>query len=588
MGEERLQRHLAAILAADVVGYSRLMSRDEAGTLATLKTLRSEIFDPKTEQYGGRIFKNTGDGAFVEFPSAVDAVQAAIDVQRAVAARNADVPEDRKVELRIGISVGDVIVDGDDLYGNGVNVAARMETLAGPGGICVSGNVHEQIRATGQFDFDDLGEQAVKNIDRPVHAFRVGIGEEQSRSAPAETVDRPALSDKPSVAVLPFANMSGDPDQEYFADGMVEEIITALSRFRSFFVIARNSSFTYKGRAVDIRQVGRELGVRYVLEGSVRKGGDRLRITAQLIEAATGNHLWAEKFDGVLADVFDLQDKITEGVAGAIEPSIRTAEIERSRRKRPESLDAYDLYLRALPLTWSFAGEDARKAVELLDQALAIDPDFTAARGLVARASLNWEAWMASDKALHQKAVRHARALLATGTDDAVAIAMSGFALALMEGDVDAARNAFEQAFALNPNAAQAYGYSAAVSSIVGRLDVAIEHAERALLLNPFDPERAIPLCALARSKFLRGDYDGAVEAAQRSVQANPHFAPSYSWLSGSLARLGRVDDAREALRRIRGLVPGFDPVSWRGTAIGPVAHRDELASALREAGLLG
>ena len=341
-------RRLAAILAADVAGYSRLMGADEEGTLERLKALRRELLDPKIAEHRGRLVKTTGDGLLVEFASIVDAVRCAVAVQQAMPERNTGIGADNRIELRIGINLGDVIVEGDDLYGDGVNIAARLEALADAGGVFVSNTVHDHVRDRVPFVFEDLGEQQVKNIARRVRVYRVcDAGAVRSQSAP----EPPALPlpDKPSIAVLPFVNMSGDPEQEYFVDGMVEEIITALSRIRWLFVIARNSSFTYKGQAIDAKRVGRELGVRYVLEGSVRKAGNRVRITGQLIDATTGTHLWADRFDGPLGDVFDLQDKVATSVAGVIEPALRQAEIARAQRKRPESLDAYDLYLRALP-----------------------------------------------------------------------------------------------------------------------------------------------------------------------------------------------------------------------------------------------
>ena len=324
MAETRVERRLAAVLAADVSGYSRLMVADEEGTLAALKACRREIIDPKIAEHRGRIVKTTGDGALVEFASAVDAVRCATEIQRTMAEGNANIPEDRRIVLRIGINVGDIIIDEGDIYGDGVNIAARVETLAAPGAICLSENAYQQIKGKLVLDVSDIGEQQLKNIAQPVRVYRVHVG----GTAPPQAFAL-ALPDKPSIAVLPFQNMSRDPEQDYFADGVVEDIITAMSRFSSLFVIARNSSFTYKGKHVDIKQVGRELGVRYVLEGSVRKSGERLRVTAQLIDAESGAHVWAEAYDRKATDVFDVQDDITQSVVGAIEPSIRGAEIER-------------------------------------------------------------------------------------------------------------------------------------------------------------------------------------------------------------------------------------------------------------------
>ena len=366
MSEERVERRLAAILAADVAGYSRLMGTDEAGTLSRLRAHRRELIDPNIAEHKGRIVKTTGDGMLVEFPSVVEAVSCAAEVQRGMAKRNADIPFEQRIEFRIGIHQGDIIVEDGDIFGDGVNLAARLEGLAEPGGICVSARVRSD--ATGKVDvaFDDLGDQQVKNIARPVHVFSIRLG---SGAVSAPAPPPLALPGKPSIAVLPFQNMSGDAEQEYFADGMVEEIITALSRIRWLFVIARNSTFTYKGQAVDVKRVGRELGVRYVLEGSVRKGGNRVRITAQLIEAETGAHLWADRFDGSLADVFDLQDQVATGVAGVIEPTLQAAEIRRSSERPKSDLTAYDLYLRALSAITSGEKTGYIEALDLLGRA---------------------------------------------------------------------------------------------------------------------------------------------------------------------------------------------------------------------------
>ena len=391
MVEKRAQRRLAAILAADVVGYSRLMEQDEAGALAALKTRRQDILVPVVAEHHGRIIKVMGNGVLVEFASAVDAVQCAVALQDGFHVANHELPEGRRIVLRIGINLGDVIVEGGDIYGDGVNVAARLEGLAEPGGIYVSATVHDHVTGKLALTFDDLGERTLKNIERPVRIYRAGTGKTLERAA------RPALAlpDKPSIAVLPFQNMSGDPEQEYFADGIVEEITTALSHMRWLFVIARNTAFTYKGKAIDVKQVGRELGVRYLLEGSIRKSGGKIRITGQLIDTATGAHIWADRYDGNLTDVFDLQDQFTESVAGAIQPSILTAEIERSTRKRPESLVAYDYVLRAFPLVWSLNRAQSEEAQTLLEHALAIEPTYPLALSLAAwchaqHAVYNW------------------------------------------------------------------------------------------------------------------------------------------------------------------------------------------------------
>jgi adenylate cyclase len=377
MVEARVERRLAAIIAADVAGYSRLMGVDEEGTLAALKAHRKELIDPKVAEHRGRIVKTTGDGALAEFASVVDAARCALEIQRGMAERNTATPEDRRVEFRIGINVGDVIFDEGDIYGDGVNIAARVESLASPGAICLSEDAYKQIKGKLTLDVSDMGEQKLKNIAQSVRVNSVQVDDPPSRPVLE-------LPDKPSIAVLPFQNMSGDPEQEYFADGLVEDITTGLSRFKWLFVIARNSTFIYKGRPIDIKQVGRELGVRYVLEGSVRKAGGRVRITTQLVEAEDRTHIWAERYDRTIGDIFALQDEITTSTVAAIEPSLRLAEIERAKRKRPENLDAYDLVLRATPFTNTGMPEGASQAMPLLERSLMLEPNYALAHGQTA------------------------------------------------------------------------------------------------------------------------------------------------------------------------------------------------------------
>ena len=400
MSGERVERRLAAILAADVAGYSRLMGANEEGTLAQLKTIRKAFVNPAIAEHRGRIVKTTGDGLLVTFASAVDAAKCAVEVQRGVAVQNADVAQDLKIEFRIGIHVGDIIIDDNDIFGDGVNIAARLEGIAEPGGVCISDDAQRQIRGKVDIAFDDMGLQTLKNIAEPIRAWRIRIGGEPASLIPSgSSFNEPhalTLPDTPSIAVLPFQNMSGDPEQEYFADGMVEDIITALSRFKSLFVIARNSSFSYKGKLPDVRQVGRELGVRYVLEGSVRKSANRVRITGQLIDSLSGAHLWADRFDGTLEDVFVLQDRVTETVVNAIAPRVEQAEIERSKSKSTDRLDAYDYYLRGLArLNLVMVGAHpeailagAREARALFLKATEIDSDFARAYSSAARCCL--------------------------------------------------------------------------------------------------------------------------------------------------------------------------------------------------------
>ena len=399
MPGERVERRLAAVLAADIAGYSLLMGRDEERTLAQLKLFRKTLVDPGIAAHHGRLVKTTGDGMLVEFASAVDAARCAVEIQSEMIQQNADVPPELRIEFRIGIHVGDIIIDDNDIFGDGVNIAARLEGIAVPGGVCISDDAHRQIRGKIDIAFDDMGEQALKNIAEPMRAWRIRLaGEDASAIRPGPTpirVQDLALPDKPSIVVLPFDNMSAEPGQDYLADGVVEAITAALSCIRSFFVIARSSAFTYKGRATNARDIGKELGVAYLLEGSVQKAGNRLRIIVQLIETEGGAHVWSSRFDGAVEDFFDLEDRITEQVAGALQPSIRIAEIERSRRKRPQDLGSYDYTMRAMPHVWALEKEESGKALELLGKALAIDPEFPLALSLAGwchaqRSVYNW------------------------------------------------------------------------------------------------------------------------------------------------------------------------------------------------------
>jgi TolB-like protein len=457
-GRDRVERRLAAILAADVAGYSRLIEANEEGTLGRLKALRAELIDPKIAGHRGRIVKTTGDGLLVEFASVVDALRCAAEVQVAMANSNAPLPPDRRIEFRIGVNVGDIVVEDGDIFGDGVNVAARLEGLAEPGGICVSARVQEDAAGRLDLAFQDMGEQSLKNIARPVRAYRVvtAAGAASARVRPGL-----ALPDKPSIAVLPFANMCGDPEQEYFVDGMVEEIITALSRIRWLFVLARNSSFTYKGHTVDVKQVGRELGVRYVLEGSVRKGGNRVRITGQLIDTTTGAHLWADRFDGSLEDVFELQDKVASSVAGVIEPALQAAETARSAGRPAADLTAYDLYLRAFALVVP-SNRQAPDALRLLEQAIARDPHYGPALALAAVCC----SVLVSDGRSEDPNVDRAkgldfarRALEAAGDDPGVLVNIAVSSSYFGE-DIGAMTALVDRALALNPSSARAWRIS--------------------------------------------------------------------------------------------------------------------------------
>ena len=583
MAGERPQRRLAAILVADIVGYSRLMRADEAGTLAELKTLRAELFEPKVAEYGGRIVKTTGDGTLIEFASAVDAVQYAVDVQCALT--------DHRFDLRVGINIGDVIVEDDDIYGDGVNVAARLEGIAEPGGISISGSVFEQVKDKLDLPFDDTGPQQVKNIDEPVRVFRIALDRVTTRAASSVGASEapPAVPDKPSIAVLPFANMSGDPEQEYFADGMVEEIITALSRLNWLFVIARNSTFTYKGQAVDIRRVARELGVRYVLEGSVRKAGRRVRITGQLIDATTGGHIWADRFDGDLEDIFDLQDRITDSVLGAIEPRLRNAEIERSRRKRPENLDAYDLYLRALPKLYTMLPDDNTEALALLENAIALDPQFSPALANAAwcHEQRFFRGWPTARDDDLETAVGLARSALAVDGEDANSIALAAFVLTVVGRAFDAGWAAAARALELNPNSASVCWPAGWVLVLMGDCAEAITVFERALRLSPSDPLSHFMLNGIGLAQVLQGRYADAVETANRSVAVYADLDVTYWVLAPALGYLGQEAEAARAVAKLRSLAPGASISYFRAR----LPFRDErdlevVLEGLRKAGL--
>jgi len=553
-------RRLAAILAADVAGYSRLIEADEEGTLGRLKALRADIIDPKIAGHKGRIVKTTGDGMLVEFASVVDAVRCASELQVAMAESNAPLPQDHRIEFRIGIHQGDIVVEDGDIFGDGVNIAARLEGLAEPGGICVSARVRED--ATGRLDlaFEDIGEQSLKNITRPVRVFRVAMGRKLVPEPPL------ALPDKPSIVVLPFANLSGDPEQEYFADGMVEEIITALSRIRWLFVIARNSSFTYKGQSVDVRQVGRELGVRYILEGSVRKGGNRVRITAQLIDAASGAHLWADRFDGSLERVFELQDQVAVSVAGIIEPTLQAAEIRRVAERPTNDLTAYDFYLRALPhASFFFAKDRNAQALDLLGRAIERDPGYGPALAAAAwcHAQLDVNGWADDREANRLKGIDLARRALQVAPDDPEVVGPAAFVLGWYGQDIDAAVGLIDRCLDLNPSSARSWYWSAVLRLFVGTPDLAIEHFETSMRLNPRDRFGA-PLSGIGGALLFSRRFEEAAAKLRASLEQHPTFALTYRFLAACYAHMGRLQEAREVVDRLRTIsrvvVPSVTP----------------------------
>jgi TolB-like protein len=555
MVDQRVERKLAAILAADVVGYSRLMGVDEEGTLKQLKALRRSLVDPKIEEHRGRIVKTTGDGMLVQFASVVDALRCAIEIQRRMVERNAETPGEKRIEFRMGINVGDIIIDGDDIYGDGVNVAARLEGLSEPGGICVSRGVREQVLDKLDLSFEDAGEQQLKNIARTIRVYRVRLSRTVAKVSAALT-----LPDKPSIAVLPFQNMSGDPEQEYFADGVVGEIITALSRIRWLFVIARNSSFTYKGRAVDVKQVGRELGVRYVLEGSVRKGGNRVRITGQLIDVSTGAHIWADRFEGELANIFDLQDQVTASVVGTIEPKLEQAEMNRAKRKPTESLDAYDHYLRGLAGVHQWTREGNAQALFHFKRATELDPDFAAAYGMAARCYSQRVgfAWVIDRSQDVADAVRLAQRAGELGKEDAVALFTAGNALVIVVGDINNGAALIDRALKLNPNLAFAWLSSGFARISLGQPEAAIEHVARAMRLSPQDPQMFAMEIAIAAAHLFAGRPDEAFSWAEKATQERPNFFVGHCMVAASGALSGKRSEAKNALHRARQLNPAL------------------------------
>jgi len=571
---ERVERRLAAVLAADVTGYSRLMGADEEGTLARLKAIRKSLVDPTIAAHRGRIVKTTGDGMLVVFASAVDAVRGAVEVQRSMSEQNAGVQQDIRIEFRIGIHVGDIITEDSDIFGDCVNIAARLEGIARPGAICISDDAWRQIRGKIDLASDDLGPQTLKNIAEPMRVWQVGPGDGSPAAQPGPPGDpAPALAlpDKPSIAVLPFQNMSGDPEQEYFADGMVEDIITALSRFKFLFVIARNSSFTYKGRAVDIKQVGRELGVRYVLEGSVRKAAGRVRITGQLIEATNGSHLWADRFDGELSDIFALQDEVTLNVVSAIQPKMLQTEIELAARRRPGNLSAHDLFLRALPHFYEMKKEGMVQALQLLTRVLELDPRYGAAASLAAGCHManigqGWSSDPASELAAGAKLIGLA---LSIDANDSDALSIAGRATAYFSGDFDNAKDMVDRAVALNPNSSLAWEQRGWAYEYAGQHEEAIQSFERAIRLSPLDPLLYSTLTGMSLALVCLGRFEDAVTTARKALHKNPNFSSACRSLVSALAHLGREEEAKDAAARLLEVDPKFRISEWvnRGRA---------------------
>jgi TolB-like protein/class 3 adenylate cyclase len=587
---ERLERRLSAILAADVVGYSRLTGADEESTHLQLQDHLRSLVDPKIAEHRGHVVKNTGDGMLAEFGSVVDAMRCAVDIQRGMSERNANVPQEKRIEFRIGINVGDIILDRGDIFGDSVNLAARLEAVAEPGGICVSGRVLEDIEGKLEIGFEDAGERRLKNIARPVHVYRVCLGGQYS----ARRAVLP-LPDRPSIAVLPFQNLSGDPEQEYFADGMVEEIITALSRFRDLFVIARNSSFIYKACPTDVTKIGRELGVRYVLEGSVRKAGNRVRIAGQLIDASTAAHLWADRFDGQLEDVFELQDQITSSVVGAISPKLQQAEIERAKRKPTENLDAYDYHLRgiaAYDVQGKWENREANDgALRLFYKAIELDPDFASAYAMAAICFMRRKSnrWMLRPEQETAEAGRLASLAAQLGQDDAAALSRAGFVLARVVGELDTGAALIDRALLLNPNLAFAWLFSGITKNLLGEPDIAITHFARATRLNPLGPYLVHSQMGTGTAHFLAGRYNDARLWAKKVLEHRPDHLAAYRLLAASSTLGGRLEEAEKTVQQLLLLDPTLRISDLKD--VYPFRRPEDLANlieALRRAGVPG
>ena len=591
MSGERVERRLAAVLAGTVEDYGRLMRTDEEAVLIRLKTIRQTFVAPAIESHRGRIVKTSGDAMLAEFASPVDAARSAVEVQLAMAAQNSGKAKEAKIEFRIGMHVGDIMIDENDIFGDCVNIAVRLQGLADPGGICLSDDAHRQVRGKFELICQDLGPQQLKNIAEPIRVWRVSFGEDKrftregaaqipsSLHAKESALELPA---KPSIAVLPFANLNDDPAQDYFADGLVEDIITALSRFKSLFVIARNSSFAYKGKPIDIKQVGHDLGVRYVLEGSVRRDGSRLRITGRLIDAATGSHLWTEEFDGPMADVFELQDKVASHVAGVIDPLLLDAEIRHVSEHPTADMNAYHLYLRAMPHLRAWSREDNLEAIALLEQAVECDPQYGMALASLAlchsqNVSSGWTDDIARES---EQSIVWARRALDAAPDDPSAVTSAAGALLNTGEDVETLKRLVDGALARNPSHAFAWLWSGWMRTVSGETNLAIEHFETSMRLDPRMARRAFHLTGLGMCHFFEGRFDEAAAFLEDSFRELPTYPLTGWFLAACYARMGRVNEAREFASR-QGIVRDGNWLAIH-RLLGHAAHRDMALSGLK------
>ncbi|HKH02049.1 MAG TPA: adenylate/guanylate cyclase domain-containing protein [Bradyrhizobium sp.] len=579
---------MAAVLAADIAGYSRLIGLDEERTVAQLKAFRKTLVDPAVAAHRGRIVKSTGDGVLVEFGSAVDAARCAIEIQREMASKNAGIPPEFRIEFRIGIHVGDIIIDDDDIFGDGVNIAARLEGIAKPGGVCISDDAQRQIRGKIDVVFDDIGLQSLKNIAEPMRSWHVQLGDGYApASSSFSKVQELTLPDKPSIVVLPFDNMSAEPGQDYLADGIVEAITATLSRIRSFFVIARSSAFTYKGRPKNARDIGKELGVAYLLEGSLQKIGSRVRIIVQLIETDGGAHVWSSRFDGTMDDFFDLEDRISEQVAGALQPSLRIAEIERSRRKRPQDLGSYDYTMRAMPHVWALEKHESARAIELLEKAIAIDPKYPLALSLAGwchaqRSVYNW----ADDIAGSQRmALSLAERAAEMSGDDPIVLAVLG-AVHTFVRNYGTARVLLERAVTLDPNAAWAWTRLGWLECYADQTQKAIEHFERALRLSPIDPMNFNNYVGIASAHEVAEEYDQAASLYRRALQERPNARWIYRNVATSLSGAGRIEEAKQAYAEMMRDYPDLTISKYKQAMVFSPAALDRMGENLRKLGL--
>lgn len=562
MASADLLRRLAAILSADAVGYSRLMTRDEEGTVRTLKA-HQDALGGIVRQYGGRVVDDVGDNLLAELPSVIDAVSCAFEAQRAIGERNATRPEPERMAFRVGVHLGDVLVEGDRIYGDGVNIAARLQALSDPGGVCISGTVYEQVRSRYGDLCEDRGEQRLKNIDRPMRTYQMTVSD-QSAPAGAE-LSVPGFGGRHALAVLAFDNLSGDPEQEYFGEGIAEDLITRLSVGGRLPVISRNSSFAYKGRSVDAKQVSRELGVRYLVEGSVRRAGNRVRINAQLIDATTGHHIWAERYDRELDDIFALQDELTQTIGSALGLALGGAEQRRLLSRAPESLDAWDCVRRAMWHLSELTAEGNRRANELCRRALERDPRFAEAKAFLA-VTLVWDAfhqWTDEAGAALNESLRVAEEAVALDEGSPTCREALGWAC-MFNQQVERAAAQFERALAVNPSFTRAYwGLGVALYSR-GRADDAVGMIEKAIRLSRHDPILYLFEHNLGVAHLLTGRYEQAAECARRSVALNPRTAAAQRLLGACCGHLGRLDEAKQALAEAQRLVPDFSLAAFR------------------------